>query len=190
MKQNLFLGLIAALNIALLSWIIKPHTSEFSLKNYLDQKPQEYMKDAFVSIYSEEGSLKNELSSQYWAYLPREKISRLVKPYLKIYKKDGSTWLINALKGKALQPTIGTIEQLELQQEVVIERPQTTSLYPLKLETSQITYEPKTEIAKTNQFITMTKPGLKVTGFGMRAYLNQGSVELLQDVKTFYTTTQ
>lgn len=190
MRNNFILLVFAILSFGLLFWVKSSDQEDLRRKKLANHKPQEYMRHAFVTIFSESGSLKNELSAKYWAYLPDAELSILTLPHLSIYKPDGSIWLIDAKKGRVKQPTIGNIEQLELQDEVVIERPETKTTIPLKLETTELNYYPKKEFAESEQWVVMNKPGLKMTGVGLRAYLNQGSMELLRDVKTYYTVTR
>jgi len=188
-RNNLFLLLIALLSFGL-SALIKAKPETVPKTHIAKKDPQEYMKGVFVTIFTEQGLLKDELSAHYWAYLPEAKISTLVTPQLIVYKPDGTTWIINAKRGKIKQPTLGTIEQIALQEEVVLERPATKITLPIKLETEELRYQPKKQYAESDVFITMTKPDLKITGTGLRAFLDQSSVELLRDVKTYYTVTR
>jgi LPS export ABC transporter protein LptC len=154
------------------------------------KNPQEYMQAVFVTIFTEQGFLKDELSANNWAYLPEAQASTLVMPRLIVHKPDGTVWTIQARKGNITQPTLGTIEKITLQQEVILERPATETVVPIKLETDELHYQPQKQYATSDQFITMIRPNLKITGTGLRAFLDQSSVELLRDVKTYYTVTR
>jgi len=186
LNNLLWLGL-AVLSLMLLFLVKATDYSSASLKAFLDKKPQEYMVNAFVTIFTEGGSLKNELSAKYWAYLPEKKKSTFNTPHLTIYKPDGTLWHIDAQKGEAIQPNIGTIEKVILQKKVVLERPGSSVADPIQVNTEEMDYYPKNQYAENQKFVQMNKPGLTITGVGLRAFLENGSVELLQDVKTFYT---
>lgn len=151
-------------------------------------KPQEYMRQVSVWAFTETGDLKHYLSADYWAYLPSTQSSILTTPFLTIYKPDKTLWNIQAKKGNIQQPTLGHIDQVELSGTVILHRPATANVMPIKLETENLRYQPKIQYAETEHFITMTKPDLKITGVGMRAFLEKSSVELLHNVKTFYET--
>lgn len=188
MKKAYFL--LIFLTILSVIWVILPFDKKKQKKLQAVSHPQEYMTNVSMWSYTETGALKNELRAKYWAYLPETKSSELLLPHLTIYKPDKTIWHIDAKQGKVAQPTIGSIEQVELSNEVVIERPETDNhVIPLKLETSLLRYQPKTQYAETEQWITMTKPGLKIQGLGMRAFLDKNFVELLKDVKTTYIAT-
>lgn len=146
--------------------------------------PQEYMKNVIVDAYSETGEKKHHLSADYWEYLPSKKASTLLTPHLIVYKPDKTVWQIDALEGHVTQPTLGSIEQLELSHQVVLQRPPSDHAVALKLETERLRYLPKKEFAETEERVTFFKPGAKVTGVGMRAYLDKQAVEILNDVQT------
>lgn len=184
MKNNLFFILLLLVS-GLLFWT-KPADKAPEATFQLDKQPQEYMVKAFVTIFTEKGDLKNQLSADYWAYFPTTKTSTLIAPHLTVYKADGTLWHVDAKHGSLQQPTIASIEKIILQDHVILERPQTNKAIPIKLETELLDYHPKKQFAESDQFITMTKPGLKVTGTGLRAFLDKSSVELLHDVKTYY----
>lgn len=155
----------------------------------INQHPQEYMSKVSVWSFTEEGNLKHYLSADYWAYSPEVAASRLSLPHLTIHKPDHTIWNIDAKRAVVKQPSLASIEQVELLETVVLERPATALAAPIKVETQAIRYQPKQSYAETDQFITMTKPDLKITGVGMRAFLENSSVELLRDVKTSYLST-
>jgi len=149
--------------------------------------PQEYMTNLTLTTYNEDGSLKDSLSAQHWAYLPEQNLSVVEKPHLTVYKPDQTFWNIDALHGKIEQPTLGSIEKITLQEKVTLERPQSATASFILVKSNEMQYLPKIQYAKTDELVTITKQGLQVTGTGMRAFLDKGSMELLHNVKTFYT---
>lgn len=185
MKTNIILIMLVLTGILML---ISPFDKKSHNYFRIDKKPQEYMTRVSVTTYTEEGQLKNELSAHYWAYLPELDTSNLTQPHLTVYKLDGTIWHIDAKEGACTQPTLGAIENIQLKNEVVLQRQASQNTYPIRLETSALNYQPKKQYAETDQFITMTKPGLTITGVGLRAFIEQGIVELLHNVKTLYTT--
>ena len=163
MKNNFILIALALFSIGLL-FFVKSQDHKPQNNTQVKKHPQEYMTHFFVTVFSTEGHLKNKLSANYWAYQPETEGSTLTTPHLVIYKPD-------------------------LHDNVVINRPAKDTIAPLTLETHHLYYQPNKEYAETDQFVVMTKPGLKISGIGMRAFLDKGSVELLRDVKTYYTST-
>ena len=189
MKNNTALMSFIILSFAFLA-LIKVELKISNEYINIKQNPQEYMRQVFVTTFTEEGFLKDELFATYWAYLPEAQLSTLIVPHLTVHRSDGTIWHIDAKKGQVKQPSLGTIEQIALYENVVLERPATPLAISLKLETHELRYQPKKQYAESDDFITVTKPDLKITGTGLRAFLEQGSVELLRDVKTYYTVTR
>jgi LPS export ABC transporter protein LptC len=187
-KNNFILIALAVFSIGLL-FFVKSQDPKPQQNTQTKKNPQEYMTHFFVTVFTTEGLLKNKLSANYWAYQPETEGSTLTTPHLVIYKPDGSLWTINADRGFIKQANIGTLDQIDLHDNVVINRPAAGTIVPLTLETKDLYYQPNKEYAETDQFVVMTKPGLKISGIGMRAFLDKGSVELLRDVKTYYTST-
>lgn len=187
--MKIYFGFAVIIILSLVFWLSpfeKPKDLSFNLKS----QPEEYMKEVMVWSFTEEGNLKHYLSTSYWAYLPEKATSTLERPHLTFYKPDNTIWNIDATRGKVTQPNIGQIDQVELLDKVVLERPATKMDLPIKVETEVIRYQPKNQYAETDQFITLTKPDLKITGTGMRAFLDQSFVELLHNVKTCYVPNQ
>lgn len=182
-KGSLWTVLVATLGLL---WVLTPTEKKIPSSFKTQSQPQEYMTQVSVWNFNEEGKLKHFLSAESWSYLPADESSLLTTPHLTVYKPDNSVWKIDAKQGVVTQPNIGTIDQVELQDSVVLQRPAAPSLDPILIETQKICYKPKENKAETDQFITLTKPELKITGVGMRALLDTNSVELLNNVKTHY----
>lgn len=186
MKNNFILIALALFSIGLL-FFVKSQDHQPQNNTQTKKNPQEYMTHFFVTVFTPEGHLKNKLSANYWAYQPETEGSTLTTPHLVIYKPNGSLWTIDADRGFIQQANIGTLDQIDLHNNVVINRPATGTFVPMTLETDALHYQPNKEYAETDQLVVMTKPGLKISGIGMRAFLDKSSVELLRDVKTSYT---
>lgn len=183
MKINFILIILACIGII---FIVKHENTPLNERFRVDKKPQEYMTEVFITSYTEEGNLKHKMSADYWAYLPEIEQSTFTKPHLIVYRKDGTIWHIEAKSGKALQPRIGVVEQIELFEAVNLERKADHNVVPIHLQTSILRYLPKKEYAESEADVLMIKPGLQISGTGMRAFLEQSVVELLQNVKTTY----
>lgn len=183
--MKIYYSFAALILLSLVFWL-SPFEKTKDINFQLARQPEEYMSGVTVWNYSDKGDLKHYLSTAYWAYLPETGASTLTSPHLKVYKPDQTMWQIDAERGKVKQPNIGRIEQVELLGSVIMQRPATKKEMPIKVETETIRYEPKKEYAETDDFITLTKPDLTITGTGMRAFLDKSFVELLHNVKTCY----
>jgi LPS export ABC transporter protein LptC len=184
-RNNFILIFLALLSVALLFYV---KSADHKPRNiHVETKPQEYMADFFVTLFTEDGLVKNKLSGDYWAYQPETNGSTLKRPHLIVYKPDGSVWIIDAKQAFVKQPNIGTLDDIVLHNNVVIHRPATGTFVPITLETNALLYQPSKSYAESDELVTLTKPDLKVSGIGMRAFLDKDSVELLHNVKAAYT---
>lgn len=183
--KNIYYSIAVVIVLSLVFWL-SPFEKAKDLNFHIASQPEEYMSEVMVWTFTETGDLKHNLSAAYWAYRPETSSSTLTTPHLTVYRPDNTIWNINAKRGKVTQPNIGRIEQVELLEQVVLERPETKTDMPIKIETEVIRYQPKQQFADTDQFITLSKPDLKITGTGMRAFLDKSFVELLHNVKTYY----
>ncbi len=188
--RKTYFFLLTFLSIAILSFIFfMQYNQTVHPEQSTNRQPQEYMMNVHVNSFTEEGHLKNAMSARYWAYLPTQKMSALDAPKLTVYKSDNVVWHIQAKHGQAKQSSLASIDQITLQQNVVLERPETLYAAPLRLESEELQYQPEIQYVKTDQQVTIRKPGIKMTGIGMRAFLDKESMELMQNVKTYYTKT-
>ncbi len=185
--------LSAIIGIALIIEISQD-TKDPSTASIVTEEPQEYMKQLAMVTFSDQGRIKNVINAKYWAYLPQTQISTLVTPVLSFNKPgDNTIWLISAHKGSAVHPSLDSkIERLELQDNVIVEQyvgqQSTNSAATIKVETEQAYFYPETEEVKTDHFVTMTKPGLLITGTGLEGHFKKHIVKLLHNVKTSYKT--
>lgn len=182
-KKSIFLSVLAIASLAGLWFVQSPlHGKGRDSAN----RPEEYMHQVHLTLFTEEGSLKSTLSAQNWTYLSKLSVSTLTLPKLTVYKPDDTIWLISATSGVTTHETLGSIEEISLKDNVVLECPATKKAFPLKLETHELQYHPKQQYAHSEQWIQVTKPGITITGRGLRAFIAQNSLELLHDVKTHY----
>ncbi len=151
-------------------------------------KPQEYMQQLSVTTYTEEGKEKNILQAAYWEFIPDRAYSYLTQPFLTVYKTNGDIWYLSASKALAWHPTIrDRITKLDLQDGVIIERPEFNHAIPTKIEALAMQYLPDKETISSDEFVSMQQPGLFISGYGMLGHLEQNRIELHDKITTIYT---
>lgn len=152
--------------------------------------PQEFMEDFTVTKFTETGNLKSKINSKKWSYIAEKKYSELSEPKIKIIKPNNDIWFISANLGKAYHPTINAkVDALFLLGNVLIKRPNENNCIPITMKTKEITYFPNKEQVETKAYVEMFKPGLKITGTGLKGYIDKNEMELLKDVTTIYEKT-
>jgi len=166
--------------------LFKGKNSKLEPRN--SDSPQEYMSEATLFKYTPSGLLKEQMAAESWTYYPIQQQSFLIKPHFIVYRRDNTVWEIDAERGSISQPTLASIDAIELMDEVKIERLKTSAVLPVVVKTDFIRYCPKLETLETDSDVTLNKPGLTVSGRGLRAFLDKGRMELLHDVKTSFET--
>ena len=166
----------------------------YSLHQAKEQRPsftklpqQEYMQNITVTHFTEEGKIKDQLQARYWAYIPAKQASVLQDPHLHLFKANGAEWVVRAKRGEAHHPTLEIKpSKLELTEDVIIERIANNNFTPVIMKTSQLFYFPDLELAETAEFVEMHKPGLIISGVGLKSDLQENIVTLLSKVTTQY----
>lgn len=157
-------------------------------KTHQQQKPQEYMSQLVIINYNEAGTPKEQMSADYWEFIPDNKRSDLTNPHVKIYKQNGDIWFLSAQKALAWHPTIGEkITQLDLSGDVTIERPAENNAVPTKINTLALQYFPEEKKVTSLEFVSMQQPGIEISGVGLLGFLDQNWIELHDKITTVYT---
>jgi len=168
------------------SWLLYQHQSKPKTHKAINELLEEYMYNVQVENFDTEGALVQNLQAHYWAFVPKEGRSLLEHPEVTVFKKDNTHWILQAQKGQAFHEHLAvTPHHIEFWDKVILRRTGNETS-PMELQTEQLSYFPEKKFAESKQYVTLTKPGTRITGHGLKAYLDKGQVELLQDVTTYY----
>lgn len=179
--------LLLSLTLALVFYFKEIPAVKRSSKNASQAHPQEYMKTILLQAFRPDGKIKQQLKAEHWAYRPETQQSTLEQPFLIVYQADGSHWFIHSQKGFVKQRSLGSVQSIELQKNVVLERPAMQAQTPINVYTETLHYDPNTTYAHSDAWVDIHKGSFKISGLGLRGYLNRDSLELLKDVKSTYT---
>lgn len=179
--------IIICVIVQLIVLVIALYKANKQRKIFAKIPQQEYMKDLIVTHYTESGSIKDRIHAKYWAYIPTEQISILEQPQLYVYKPNAAEWIVRSANGIAYHATLESkVLKLDLQNDVYIERLASSNFTPVVMKTSQLFYFPEEELLETDKFVEMTKPGLAISGIGLKSNLQDNLVTLLNKVNTRY----
>lgn len=153
-------------------------------------KPQEYMSNITIANFDINGNIKERLRADYWAFIPRSGTSILQMPHVIVYKENGNVWHLSAIKALAWHPTMADkITQIDLSNNVVVERTAENDATPTKITTDTLQYFPPKEMLTTDAYIAMQQPGITISGIGMLSYIDQNWIELHDQISTIYQST-
>lgn len=143
--------------------------------NYVDA----YIKDFTLVSMNEKGQPGYILTADLLEHFNDTGDSEVTEPVFNI-KKDDNSWVISARSG--------TIDNdntwVTLIDDVVML--QTDAAVPLKLTTSKMRFNTKTQIADTDRQVDITQGGLAVRSNGMKFNNVTGTLELLAGVNGVY----
>lgn len=185
MNKSASVVLLLILLVGSVVWLVKPQRQS---ESNLVKSPQEYMKNLAITHYNEQGAIKDKIYADYWAYVPEEKISNIEQPKIQINKPNKTVWFVVADRATAHQPNIGKVERIDLIRNVHLSRPKASAVEPVDVATQWVTYYPDNEFVTTDDFVTISKPGLDISGTGLNGYLDKSWLELLSNVSTTYTS--
>ncbi len=150
-------------------------------------KPQEYMSNISICNYDVNGKIKEHLTAEYWAFIPKSGSSILQMPRVTMYRTEGDVWHLSANKALAWHATMrDKITQLDLSDNVLAERTADNGAIPTKIITETLQYFPPKEMLTTNDRIAMQQPGITISGIGMLGYLDKNWIELHDQITTTY----
>jgi lipopolysaccharide export system protein LptC len=145
--------------------------------------PDSYMEDFTTYIMGENGKPRHEFSASYIAHFSVDDHSEFISPQFIFYHSDGLQWVMSSERGT----TQNGSKKITLQGKVTILRKQSGATDPeLKMVTSELLIRPDESFVETDQLITITSGDHKLQSTGVRAYLNDGRLELLSRVRGEY----
>lgn len=118
------------------------------------------------------------LDSAY--HLKGESVSHLINPRL-IQSKHGKYLELSAQRAQAIH--LGLKYKI---QKIIFNDDVKLNNTTFKLHTTELTYHPDLNLAKTNKLIDIFGTNLHIQSKGMALYLNSGKITLLNQVKSTY----
>src|SRR3990167_1833352 len=152
-------AIAAALLAAVGYWNINPDSfSERPAQAEAENAIDFYVINATTVQYQADGKLHYEMTSDKLEHVKRSDITLLTNPFLHLYRGTELPWKVNSARADAKgRPTI--------------------------LTTSRLTVIPDKEYAQTEQAVRIVAANGVTTAQGMKAYLNDGRMLLLSNVR-------
>lgn len=160
------------------------HTFKLDDKT-LSSTPDTIISQLTVKQFDENGRISNYLQTPSMQHVPLNNTHQLVTPHIIVTQKNQTPWEIDALEATALYGG----KEITFNKQVVIHQKQTEHTQETTLKTEQITYFPKKQLATTPKEVTFTQAGNVVQSTGMKAYLAESHVQLLNNARGTYAAT-
>lgn len=180
MKLHWKLIVILVLLVIGSTWLLKllgpdPATR----KAVLEHDPDYYMEDFSTLTMEQDGEPKNRLFAEYMAHYRDDDTTELVKPRLEVYRRDKTPVIIIADKGWV---TAGN-DVILLKGDVKLWQNDLQGQRELEIITSDVKILMEEEYAETDEPATLIGKKTTVHAIGVRAYLKESRLELLNNVR-------
>jgi lipopolysaccharide export system protein LptC len=141
--------------------------------------PDYYMEDFSTLTLNQDGTPKNKLFAGYMAHYQDDDTTELLEPKLEIYRKNKPPILVTADKGWVTSDN----EVILLSGNVYLRQDDITGTLELEIITSDARILLQQEYAETNKPVTINGKRTTVNAVGMRAYLKEERIELINNVR-------
>ncbi len=174
---------IALLALAVSGWYFASATAVIKLDNQtLSTSPDTIIKHLTVQQFNANGTLRHSLKTPLLRHIPFDNTHQLTTPYIIIFQPNQPAWEINAKTATALHGG----EQITFNNHVVVHQKQDANRQASTFKTEELTYFPKQQLATTPKEITFEQAGNVVHSTGMKAYLAQNHIQLLNNASGTY----
>ena len=140
--------------------------------------PTWYLVNADIKSFDQTGRLETRTKSSLLEHFEQKDISLAQNPDITNFNNDGSEWYITADRGKVLPGA----NDIELTQNARIRK----NAPALRIESEYFFARTDGSYLTTSKPVRITTADNFTTAIGMKAYLNQEKVKLLDNVKTTY----
>ncbi len=150
-------------------------------------RSQEYMHEISMVSYTPTGTIKQMINAHSWEFIPLEKKSNVIEPHVIVYKPNGDIWDIKAQSAYAWQESLqDKVEQVDLIDQVVMQRACNSKYTPTKITSNAIAYYPLQEKITSESQVNLEQPDLYISGVGMIGYLDKHWIKLNERTTTIH----
>jgi lipopolysaccharide export system protein LptC len=171
---------VALLLIAIGYWNIRPESFMQEPPVTMGEKSpiDFYVINSRTVQYQPDGKRNYELSAEKVEHVKASDVSLLTKPDLRSYRGTELPWHVTSERGEVGPQA----EEVELIENVRIERNDAKGR-PTIITSSRMTVLPEKDYAETRQPVRIVAANGVTTATGMKAYLNEGRMLLLSNVR-------
>lgn len=175
------LGILALATLAALSaWMVYRYdTRSLRVSTGGEDEPDYYFENFRGTRMDAEGQPLHVLEGTRLTHFPGNERLELESPHLTAYTREGAPWLIDAESAWVTED--GNV--IELLDEVTINRAESAHNRPMTILARDVRVLVTEEYLATDQAVSVVSGSDMIASHGMRAFLKQGRVELLSEVR-------
>ncbi|PWB34963.1 LPS export ABC transporter periplasmic protein LptC [Pseudomonas sp. SDI] len=175
-------SVIAALLAAVGYWNISPETFLDQPVATVDNRAIDYYAINAHSVqYLPNGKLQYEMTADKVEHLEASEITLLTTPDLQMYRGTTYPWHVQSTRGE-VNPDGSEVELIDAVRVARTDEQNRTMI----ITSSRMTVFPQKQYAQTEQDVRIDGAGGWTTGKGMKAYLKDGRMDLLSNVRGQY----
>ena len=181
-RHILLFAVIASLFAAVGYWNIRPERFLDTAAVAVDEQAIDYYAVNARSLqYLPDGKLQYEMTSDKLEHLKASEVTQLTRPDMQMYRGTAYPWHVQSERGE-VNPD-GT--QVELIDSVRVARTDEKNRSTV-ITSTRMTVFPQKQYAQTERDVRIDGAGGVTTGKGMKAYLKDGRMDLLSNVRGQY----
>ncbi|MDD2049031.1 LPS export ABC transporter periplasmic protein LptC [Pseudomonas putida] len=175
-------SVIAALLVAVGYWNIGPESFLDKPVVSVDNNAIDYYATNAHSVqFLPDGKMQYEMTADKVEHLKVSEVTLLTKPDLQMYRGTTYPWHVQSEKGE-VNPDGSEVELIDSVRVARTDEKNRTMI----ITTSRMTVFPQKQYAQTAQAVKIDGAGGVTTGNGMKAYLKDGRMDLLSNVRGQY----
>ncbi|MCD6038902.1 MAG: lptC [Gammaproteobacteria bacterium] len=180
--KNAIISFLIILALSLSSWFIFIAKHTQALHSEASHRPDAFMEEVIATIINKEGTPALKIEAPKMTHYPDNDTTDIKTPHITMYRHSPEPWHIRANYAKATQG----LSQIYFWDHVIIHHISDRTNPTTTMITRTLTVFPDTQIAQTNDNVTLTQPDTTIQGVGMLANLNDGTVQLISQARGEY----
>ena len=181
-RNIVLLGAIAALLVAVGYWNISPESFLEKPVAQVDENAIDYYAITAHSVqYLPDGKVQYEMTADKVEHLKASEITLVTTPDLHMYRGTQYPWHVQSVRAE-VNPDGSEVELIDKVRVARTDEKQRETI----ITTTRMTVFPQKQYAQTEQAVRIDGAGGTTTGKGMKAYLKDGRMDLLSNVRGQY----
>ncbi|MFV3379859.1 LPS export ABC transporter periplasmic protein LptC [Pseudomonas sp. NY15354] len=181
-RNIVLLGAIAALLVAVGYWNISPESFLEKPAAQVDENAIDYYAINAHSVqYLPDGKVQYEMTADKVEHLKASEITLVTTPDLHMYRGTQYPWHVQSVRAE-VNPDGSEVELIDKVRVARTDEKQRETI----ITTTRMTVFPQKQYAQTEQAVRIDGAGGTTTGKGMKAYLKDGRMDLLSNVRGQY----
>ncbi|WP_323114522.1 LPS export ABC transporter periplasmic protein LptC [Pseudomonas guariconensis] len=181
-RNIVLLGAIAALLVAVGYWNISPESFLEKPVAQVDENAIDYYAINAHSVqYLPDGKVQYEMTADKVEHLKASEITLVTTPDLQMYRGTQYPWHVQSVRAE-VNPDGSEVELIDKVRVSRTDEKQRETI----ITTTRMTVFPQKQYAQTEQAVRIDGAGGTTTGKGMKAYLKDGRMDLLSNVRGQY----